>query len=139
MALIPAICTNIDEFSRLFSWNVINGGDTCAPIEAWAYPIGSWQLTGYAQGGIITNPNVPVEPDRAIEMHGSNDGSCYGLMFTMAADVNGMASRLADPIRNGNDDQRFVWLMPVVLGTINPAGGDCTLMLFQARWFGPRT
>ncbi len=138
MALIPATVTQLDAYSRIIAWYVVNGGDTCEPVRAWAYEIGSWQLTGYAQGGVITNPNVPVEPDRSFNIHGSNDGSCFGLMFNIAADPAGMASRLEDPIRNGTGDQRFVWLLPKVLGARNPAGGDCSLLLFQARMFGPR-
>lgn len=139
MAIIPAITSTIDAFTRIITWPIINGGDTLAPVQAWAYPIQSWQLTGYAVGGVITNPDVPVEPDRAIEIHGTNDGTCYGLAFTIVADPAGMDSRMADPIRDGSNDQRFLWLKPVVRGAVNPAGGDCSLILFQARPFGPRT
>lgn len=142
MAIIQPVITNIagdnpvDE--RLIGWYRINGGDTCEPVQAWAWHFQSWQLTGYAQGGLITNPNVPVMPDRAIDIHGSNDGTCFGLLFTFAVDVAGMASRMGDPIRNGNDEQRFIWILPVVRGTANPMGPDCSLMLFQAREWGPR-
>lgn len=139
MATMTPVYTALDNFSRVIEWGPGNSGDVGAPVQAWAWTIMSWQLTGQAQDANINNPDINPMSDRAVEIHGSNDGTCFGLIFTLAANPSGMNDRLFDPVRDGSADQRFVWLKPVWTGSVNPAGADCSLLLFNARMFGPRT
>jgi hypothetical protein len=139
MSTITPTITSPDAFTVQIVWGPVNAGDTCLPAQFWAYPSLSWQLTGFAQDGIIANPNVPVEPDRSVDVLGSNDGTCFGKIFTMVADPAGMASRQGDPVRDGSADQRFYYVKPVINGTPNPAGPDCSIILFALRPFGQRT
>lgn len=137
--IIPADQIPIDDFTVCYCWAKGNSGDTGAKVSVWAYPFITWQLTGWARDGDINKPNVPVMANRVVRVHGTLDKTCYGQIFEMQADVEGMASRLRDPIRNGSNDPRFINVYPVWHGDLNPEGPDCSLLLFAARPWGPRT
>lgn len=119
-------------------WGPLNGGDEGQPIRVYAYDAFAWQFTGNPQGGVLTNPNVAIVPDRSVTVLGSNDEACWGRVFELMADPPGMMDRTGDPLRVSRDDGKFISIKPVVGGSVNPLGPDCGLILFCAKVFGPR-
>lgn len=129
----------VDPQAILCYWGPFQAGDEGTPIQVYAYRRFAWQFTGYPQGGVITNPNVPVPPDRSVTLLSSNDSVCWGPVFTLNADPVGMNNRMGDPMRVSHGDGSYMLIKPKAGGTSNPAGPDCGLLLFCARLFGPRT
>jgi hypothetical protein len=117
----------------------MNGGDEGEPISVYAFDDPSWQFTGAPEGGQLSNPNVPVSPDRTVTLLGSNDGHCWGKVFTLPADPAGMAARTGDPLRVGYPDGKYISIKPVVGGAVNLVAPDCGLLLFCAKSYGSRS
>jgi hypothetical protein len=138
---LPAIGGHaVDPQATLCFWGPFQAGDEGEPIQVYAYQRFAWHFTGNPQGGIITNPNVPIMPDRSMAISGSNDSVCYGPVFTFdAIDPAGMNNRTGDSLRTSWDDGAYMFLKPKAGGTANPAGPDCALLLYCTRFFGPRT
>jgi hypothetical protein len=128
----------VDPQTLLIYWGPFQAGDEGAPISVYAYPHFSWQFTGYPAGGHLSNPCVPIPPDRLVTVYASNDKDCWGPIFTMNANPVGMVNRNGDPMRSGYPDGNFFFVKPKVGGSFNQYGPDCGLLLFCARQFGPR-
>lgn len=148
MAIIPAqSMPSINGFpidgdnTTLIFWGPMQAGDEGAPAQVYAYQRFAWHFTGAPEGDVITNPNIPIASDRSITVLGSNDGVCYGPIFPpfVATDPAGMNARIDDPMRVSHDDGAYLFIKPVVGGSVNPAGADCALLLYCAKFFGPRT
>ena len=124
----------------LLYWGPFQAGDEGAPAQVYAYQRFAWHFTGAPQGGNNANPNIPIMSDRSITVSGTNDGVCWGPIVTFnAVDPYGMNNRTNDPMRVSHDDGAYLQIKPKVAGSINPAGADCGLLLYCAKYFGPRT
>lgn len=146
MAILPAQSLTsihgitIDPQSVLFYWGPFQAGDEGAPVQVYAYERFAWHFTGYPQGNIFSNPNVPIMPDRSMTVSGTDDDGCWGPIFTLNADdPAGMDARTDDPVRVSHDDGAYLLIKPTAGGSINPAGPDCGLLLFCSKLFGPRS
>jgi hypothetical protein len=129
-----------DPQTLLIYWGPFQAGDEGQPLSVYAYPTFAWHFTGYPTGGILTNPNVPIEADRTMTVYGTNDNACWGPIFEFKdIDHTGMDNRIGDPMRSGYADGAYLSIKPKAGGTLNPAGPDCGLLLFCSRLFGPRT
>lgn len=139
LASINGIAIDTPNAALLY-WGPFQPGDEGVPVKVWAYQRFAWHFTGAAQGGDNANPNIPIQGDRSIVVSGTNDGVCWGPIFTFSVtDAAGMNNRTDDPLRVSHDDGAFLLIKPKAFGSPNPAGADCGLLLYCAKFFGPRT
>ena len=128
-----------DSQALCLYWGPFQAGDEGAPISVYAYPRFAWHFTGFSNYD-LSQPNVPIMPDRTMTVLGSNDKNCWGPAFIFDnIDAPGMNARINDPMRASYTDGAYAWIKPKAGGSINPAGPDCGLLLFCSKLWAPRS
>lgn len=118
----------------------MQAGDEGEPVKVYAYQRFAWHFTGAPQGGNNANPNIPIMADRTMTISATNDGVCWGEILKFDnIDAAGMDARTGDPMRVSHDDGAYLLIKPKAGGSINTLGADCGILLYCAKFFGPRT
>jgi hypothetical protein len=139
MSGISPIIRAVDVDTLAIDWGPMTGGDFGLPAQAYGYPHLTWQLTGSGGSSIYPPafPPTPMAPDRSIDIMGSLDGTCWCNITTLTTNPD-IGDQLHDPFfYQGENKPRFRFYMPIVRGATG-SPGDCGLLLFAYRLFGPR-
>lgn len=129
--VFPEAGTN---YARMVTWDPMENGDEGEPVEIYAYPKISFQMTGN-----IHTYTGPGPANVTIRVLGSNEPTmpglnCWGEIFALRAHHDMVADRTHDPIF-GEEIPRFRFIKPVVEG-FHPS--KVGLVIFCAVLFAGR-